>query len=486
MQHPLFSTLQTRQIEKHLIQEQKVAEFDLMYAAGKVVFEELGHHKKTKPIFIICGSGNNGGDGYIVAGLATKDGFDVTCLETGNFSKQSSTAKKAKEFALKNKTNIKPYNSNIQFPPNSIIIDAILGIGIKGQVKEEQFQLINKINNSKSFVISIDSPSGINCDTGEILGTAIKSDLTITFLSYKTGLFINHGTKHSNQVKFNNLDQNYTNFQKTLKPQYHIISQITIPPRKLDAHKGDFGNILIVGGDYNMGGAAIMTAMATYKAGAGKVTVLTQKDHISPLITKLPNSMSATYNTKKDLQIAIKDKTMIVIGPGLGQSKWSQDLFDFFINSSFPKVIDADALNLLAKSSKKYNLENSIITPHPKEAAKLLNTTTTKIQKNRPQAIKNLYKKYQTTIILKGANSLILSHDQKLFLCPYSNPAMAVAGMGDILTGLIAGLATQNISSQMAAIFGTYLHALTANKITRKKGEIGILPTDILKNINLK
>ncbi len=482
----LFSINQTRKIEKHLIKEQNIPEFNLMLEAGKAVFNVLKKHitNKETPIFILCGPGNNGGDGYITASLAAKEDFNITCLEIGDFSKQSKVSKKAKALATNNNATIRPYNKNISFSKECVIIDGILGIGIKGKVRIKESNLIEKVNNSKAFIISIDNPSGLDCDSGDILGIAIKSNITVTFLSYKQGLYLKYGPKLSGKIEFSNLKTNYIKFLGSLTAKYHIIPNQNldniIPKRKIDDHKGVFGNILIVGGNYNMGGAVIMTALAACKAGAGKVTVLTRKEHISPLISRIPNVMTITYESEKDLEDAIEDKTLLAIGPGLGKSKWSKKLFDFFMQSNLPKVIDADALNLLSESKEKFNLSNAILTPHPKEAARLIGNDVIEIQKDRNSSIRKIQEKYGAITILKGANSLILNNKKELYLCPHGSPAMAVAGMGDILTGLISGLATQNITLNEAAILGVYFHALKANQITKKYGEIGMLPTDIL------
>ena len=192
--------------------------------------------------------------------------------------------------------------------------------------------------------------------------------------------------------------------------------------------------------------------------------------------------MTKIYDKEEDLPEILKGKTLIAIGPGLGKSNWSRELFDFFMNSDLPKIIDADALNLLSESQEKYDLKNAVLTPDPKEAARLLKRTVAKIQQDRKKSVQDLFNKYQAISILKGCNSLIFTGDQKFYLCPYGNPAMAVAGMGDILTGLIAGFATQNISLGESAILATYQHALAADKIKSKKGEIGLLPMDILTN----
>jgi hydroxyethylthiazole kinase-like uncharacterized protein yjeF len=256
-----------------------------------------------------------------------------------------------------------------------------------------------------------------------------------------------------------------------------------IPQRKTDANKGDFGHILIVGGDDGMGGSVVMAAESAYRAGAGRVTVLTHEKHFSALISRLPSAMTKSADSTKELQKIIQDKTVIAIGCGLGKSAWSKKMFEFFMKTDLPKVIDADALNLLSESKIKYDLQNAILTPHPGEAGRLLNCDTKWIQENRELAIQKLQQKYQANIVLKGSGSLVLITDQKLYQCQFGNAGMAVAGMGDVLTGIIAGLVAQNISLNQAAILGVNIHALAGDLVKEKQGEIGILPTDLIKQI---
>lgn len=256
-----------------------------------------------------------------------------------------------------------------------------------------------------------------------------------------------------------------------------------IPKRSIDAHKGDSGTLLIIGGNYGMGGAVIMAAEAAYRSGAGKVVVLTRPEHVTPLLSRIPSAMIVDSSREIDWTKIFLDKTVLVIGPGLGQDDWAKQLFDLALSSDLPKVIDADALNLLSTTSKKYNLQNAIITPHPGEAARLLNCDVKTIQDDRQLAIKKLYDQYQATVILKGHNSLILSHDQKLFLCPYGNPGMAVAGMGDVLSGVVAGLLGQNVAINRAAVLATTVHGVAGDMAAKKQGQIGLLATDLISYI---
>lgn len=251
--------------------------------------------------------------------------------------------------------------------------------------------------------------------------------------------------------------------------------------RKPESNKGDFGHVLIVGGDHGMGGAAIMAAEGCYRVGAGKVSILTREENFIPLLARLPNAM--TVPKKLSAKKILENKNVIVIGCGLGKSKWSQKLFEMAMDSKLPKVIDADALNILSESKKNFDLSNSIITPHVGEAARLLKTSIDAIQNNRLSSVKKLYQKFGAISILKGKDSLVCGNIKSIFKCPYGNPGMATAGMGDILSGIIGGLIAQNLNNEQAAIHGVAIHAFAGDLVAKEQGEIGMIPSDLLQKI---
>lgn len=251
--------------------------------------------------------------------------------------------------------------------------------------------------------------------------------------------------------------------------------------RQADSHKNNFGHVLIIGGDLEMGGAVIMAAEAAYRAGAGKVTVLTREENLAPLLARLPNAMSVSPNSSK--QKILANKTVIVIGCGLGKSSWARKLFALAMSSDLPKIIDADALNILSESKKTFDLKNSIITPHVGEAARLLGISTDEIQKNRTASVKKLYQKFGATAILKGKGSLIFGAAKKIHQCNHGNCGMATAGMGDVLSGLIGGLVAQHLDNEKSAIYGVTIHALAGDLVTKKQGEIGMMPQDLFEFI---
>ncbi len=246
--------------------------------------------------------------------------------------------------------------------------------------------------------------------------------------------------------------------------------------RKADSHKGNFGHVLIIGGDYGMGGAVIMAAEAAYRVGAGKVTVLSRAENYAALLAKLPNAM--TVSAGKISKNIFENKNVIVIGCGLGKSKWANDLLKISLASNLPKIIDADALNIISEGKKIPDLKNSIITPHVGEAARLLGLSTSQIQKDRESAAKKLQKKFRAISVLKGKDSLICGKDF-LHKCQFGNAGMAVAGMGDVLSGMIAGLVAQNLNLQDAAVLGVEIHARAGDLVAKNQGEIGMIPNDL-------
>jgi NAD(P)H-hydrate epimerase len=260
-----------------------------------------------------------------------------------------------------------------------------------------------------------------------------------------------------------------------------------LTPRPLDAHKGLFGHVMVVGSDYGMPGAARLAAEGALRVGAGLVTVITQKEHISSIMNGRPELLCYGVEAITPLLDILTNKaSVIVLGPGLGQSGWSKRLFDKLIAIPQPIVLDADGLNWLARSQSSVPRTNWILTPHPGEAARLLNTTVQEIQKNREQSAQQLQKQYNGVIVLKGAHSIV-THSQKptIKICESGNPGMASPGMGDLLSGMIAGLVAQGIKLEQAAEAGVMLHAEAADRVASRQGQRGLLASDLFCELPL-
>lgn len=254
-----------------------------------------------------------------------------------------------------------------------------------------------------------------------------------------------------------------------------------LPLRQRDAHKGHFGHVLVIGGDYGMPGAARMAGESALRTGAGLVSIATRTEHIPAIVSLHPELMCHGIKKPQELEPLLKRATVMVLGPGLGHSEWSKELFACAVQSGLPAVIDADALVWLSKF--ELNGQNWVLTPHPGEAAKLLQTDSAAIQENRVGALGLLQQQYGGVIVLKGAGTLILGPSHQPHICPNGNPGMATGGMGDILSGLIAGFIAQGVPLENAAYMGVSLHATAGDKIAHAFGERGMLATDLLPYI---
>lgn len=264
---------------------------------------------------------------------------------------------------------------------------------------------------------------------------------------------------------------------QTLDP--HCL-QTLFPSRDRHANKGDFGHVLVIGGDTGMGGAVRLAAEAALRVGAGRVSVATQGAHIALVSGARPEIMCYAITAKTDISPLLSRATAVVIGPGLGKSSWSKMLFESVKDITQPMVIDADALNLLSEQEQKIINHHSILTPHPGEAARLLKCNVESVQTNRLTSINKLVELYGNTVVLKGADTLIATINEIPALCPFGNPGMASAGMGDVLSGVIAGLLAQQFSLFSAAKIGVLLHALAGDKAAKKQGERGLLAMDLM------
>ena len=255
--------------------------------------------------------------------------------------------------------------------------------------------------------------------------------------------------------------------------------RLALQPRARDSHKGNFGHALIIGGDVGMAGAALMAAEACARTGAGKVSVATHREHIPAFIARTPELMVHGVESADELLPLLALATVVVIGPGLGQSNWSKAMLETVLATNLPLVADADALNLLALNDLELQRDNWILTPHPGEAARLLKTDTQQIASDRPAHVRRLQQTFQGVAVLKGMGSLIATPDA-LYQCKRGNPGMASGGMGDVLSGIVGGLLAQGFSLSDAACFGVELHASAADIAAKQSGERGLLATDLL------
>jgi NAD(P)H-hydrate epimerase len=536
----LFSTEQVRELDRIVIEETGVTGYELMQRAGRFSYDTL---KKTwldvTEICVFCGSGNNAGDGYVLAKLAAMDKKTVSVVNCFNPEKLKGDAKRVYQDLLA--TDVKPINERIEnchrflntfdgirLEPKFVIVDAIFGTGLKRNIDDDYLiDLIESINcyytefdnPLRGQVLSIDIPSGLNADTGSVMGAAIKATVTATFMGTKKGMLTNDGPDYSGKIVFDRLDIQYESYKSLARNlgeaharilnlgdyitqwdrDYTRLYSLTnfLILRKRNSHKGNFGHVLIIGGDEGYLGASQLAAQAAMRVGAGLVSVATRKSHAAQLSIAVPEIMCHGVETLDELMPLIKRANVIAIGPGLGQSEWAKLLFARVLESDLPIIIDADALNLL--SEEEQSSPNWVITPHPGEASRLLKTDVDAIQSDRFQSAKMLHEKYQGPVVLKGCGSIVADSRGNLFVCDVGNPGMSSGGMGDVLTGTIAGFIAQGIEMDEATYrdwnripdeddadvigdatkLGVLMHAYAAD-LAAGSMERGLMATDLM------
>ena len=476
----LYTANQVRELDRIAIEERGIPSITLMERAGAGALEVLTRrYPGATNLVVICGGGNNAGDGYVLARLAQQAGLDVRVIalvEPGQL--KGDAAASAQKYL-----HTGAVQDALSVDGADLIVDALLGSGLNRQVGGVFADAIGLINGSAVPVLALDIPSGLNADTGVCMGTAVRADTTVTFIGLKRGLFTGEGPDFCGEISFSDL-ATPADIHASVNAGVRLIEQKTVlqnlPARPRHAHKGRYGHVLVIGADYGYLGAAILAGSAAARTGAGLVTVATRVEHARNIPLFRPELMTAAVTSTRDLDTVLNRVSVVAIGPGLGQSDWAMSLFAKVLQTRLPLVVDADALNLLALEHQRR--ENWVLTPHPGEAARLLGMATEDIQADRFAAVTSLRDKYDGVVVLKGAGSLVAVATGPLYLNRTGNPGMAGAGMGDVLTGIIAGLMAQGMAPGMAAKSGVYLHGHAAD-LCAGKGERGMLAGDLLPAI---
>ena len=478
----LYTAAQTRALDHCAIHEHAIPGITLMARAAQTSFRYLLESWPTvERLQVLCGTGNNGGDGFLVADLAHKRGIDVTVLQVGDPGKISGDAHLAREQAIDNGV---PFVSFAGAPLESagVVVDALLGTGLGGDVRGDYVAAIRAINDSGAAVLAVDIPSGLCSDTGRILGCAVRADLTVTFIGLKRGLFTLDASDHVGVLQFADLGVPLGVYDAVPSECSRLELEFLLdrlPPRPAGAHKGLYGNVLVVGGDFGMAGAAAMAAEAALRCGAGLVRVATRPEHVAALVARVPEVMPTGISSGEDFEPLLAASDVLVVGPGLGQSPWSEHLLQRSLLSGKPIVLDADALNLVASHKAELTADGvRLITPHPGEAGRLLGCATAEVQQDRFAAASALAQRYRAVTVLKGSGSIIAGEDEQL-LSDYGNPGMASGGMGDVLSGVLGALLAQKLPALEAAALGVCLHGAAAD-IAAEDGMRGLAATDLI------
>ncbi len=454
----LYNAAQVRALDAQLIAAGTPG-LVLMQRAAHAAWRALRQQwPEASELTVLAGHGNNAGDAYLVAALAQRAGWQVRVLAVAEPSRLQGDAAAAWAEAVAAQVAVSPWQECA--PLGGILLDGLLGTGLQGEVREPYAQTIRQINASGLPVLSLDIPSGLCADRGAVLGVAVNATLTVTFIGLKLGLFCGDGPDHAGRVLLADLqaDSLLVAQAPAVAQRLALASLELLPARPRSAHKGMFGHVLVLGGERGYGGAAVLTAQSALRSGAGLVSLATRSEHVPMALSRQPELMVSGLNSANQLLPLLAKADVLVVGPGLGQAAWGRSLLSAVAGIDLPQVWDADALNLLASGQLQLPA-NCVLTPHPGEAARLLGSSVAAVQADRPAAALALAQRYQAVVVLKGVGSLVAAPDGRLRLCSHGHPAMAGAGLGDVLAGLIGALIAQGLSPFSAAGLGVWLHA---------------------------
>jgi NAD(P)H-hydrate epimerase len=484
----IYSAAQVRALDAFEIEKRRVPGFTLMTrAADGALRVLLGRWPQAKRLAVVCGSGNNGGDGYVLATLAQAAGLEVLVLAATPPGKLAGDAHRAHAEWVAAGGRAHPFVADA-LSGCDVIVDGLLGIGFKGPLRADTAAVIRAINAARRPVLALDVPSGVDADSGAISEAAVRAEMTLCFVAFKSGLFLGAGPEHAGALLLDDLGivpPPLPQFLPLMRRIDEGALAAALPRRPRDAHKGTSGRVLVVGGGVGMPGALRLAAEAALRAGAGLVTAAGHPDNLVNVTATRPELIYLPLEAGAALDEAIRAADVVAIGPGLGRGEWAQRLWSQALRAgAVPTVVDADALNLLASDPVKLR-SDWIVTPHPGEAARLLGTDARAVQADRLGAARELHSKYGAIAVLKGAGTLVASGaagDVELWLCDRGNPGMATAGMGDVLTGVIAGLRAQLGDSALAARIGVLVHALAGDSASQG-GQRGLVAGDVVAEL---
>ncbi len=489
----ILNAAQVRARDRQVIEVHGLDGYTLMCRAGDAVVTQIqARWPRARRLVVVCGGGNNAGDGLVIGRLAHVSGYRVELVCLAPLDALAGDAATAyTEFLAAGGEVLALASLPAVLARAHLVIDAIFGTGLSREVSGEYAQAVRAVNAATAPVLAVDMPSGISADTGQVLGEAVRAQATVTFVGLKIGCYLGAGPAHCGDIVFDDLGT-----RQLLGPEPQFVARRlhkgvlrqTLPPRARDAHKGMHGHVLLIGGGEGMSGAIQLSAEAALRAGAGLVTVATAPANAAVVAAAGAEWMTAGVADAQALAPLLARASVVAIGPGLGQTPWARALLDAAVASGLPMVIDADALNLLSLKDPQALRRSAqsapwIITPHPGEAASLLGlASAAQVQQARLAQAQALAERYHAVAVLKGAGSLVAAAGAPVWLCDRGNPGMAAAGMGDVLTGVIAAIAGQCGNAHDAARAGVLVHALSGDEAAAD-GERGLMARDLMAPI---
>ena len=479
---PLFDGQAARALDARATALLEGDGYVLMQRAGQAAWQHLLQHwPAAQRITVVCGPGNNGGDGYVLARLAHRSGRAVSVLHLAEHVPDTELAQRActDYVAAGGIIGIFPE----AMPHGDVVVDALFGIGLSRAPDAFAAALIDAINGQSAPVLALDVPSGLDADIGSAPGKAVIATRTLQFIARHVGLLTGDALEHAGVLELDELGVPAEIFA-TVQPRASLLTKEALSywllPRRRNTHKGESGRVLCVGGDHGHGGAIVLCAEAALRSGAGLLSVATRAANVPVMLARRPEAMAHAVESGEELMPLLSQAGAVAIGPGLGQEEWGRAMLKLVLASGKPLVIDADALNLIAADPRA--LPDAILTPHPGEAARLLGTDTASVQRDRFAAAEAIAQRYSAVTVLKGAGTIIAAPGQIPRVIDAGNPGMAVGGMGDVLTGVIAALRASGMSAHDAASAGALLHSL-AGDAAAQEGERGLLPSDLFPHL---
>ena len=471
-QTALFTAEQVRALDQAAIGD-GIAGIELMERAARAALDALRRRwPKARTVCVLCGPGNNGGDGFLLAAQARAAGLQAGAIALPG--QPSGDAAIARERFLAEGGQVLSVAESL--PDAEVHVDALFGSGLNRAPAGDAATLISAVNAQARPVLALDVPSGLDCDAGVAFEPCVRATATVCFVGWKRGLFTGRGPGQCGERSLATLSIPGHVYAHA-EPDATLLTPHALPRRQRDGHKGRYGHVLAIGGDLGAGGAVRMCGEAAARMGAGLVSIATREANVGPILAARPELMPHGVHVPRNLEPLLARATVLAIGPGLGKDDWGQGLWVAALGANKPTVLDADGLNLLAGRSRALP-ECIVLTPHPGEAARLLETKTTEVQADRFAAARKLAQKYRAVVVLKGEGSLIADAKDRVAVCPWGNPGMASGGMGDVLTGVIAGLLAQGLDAWDAACLGVGLHA-RAGDLAARAGERGLLASDL-------
>lgn len=481
----IYSAAQVRQMEAAAVAD-GIAGYTLMQRAGSAAFGALRQRwPLARSIVVVAGPGNNAGDGLVLARLARQAGLDVVVLLVGDVSALKGEARQACEELTAAGMQAQGFDAGV-LARADVVVDALLGIGVRAPLRDVWVQVITDINACQRPVFSLDIPSGLDPDQGHAL-PAVHASATISFLGLKQGLFVGEGPEHTGEILFDGLRVAgaVAAGQPALLRLTHEDLARVLPPRPRQSHKSQFGRVLVVGGGAGMPGAVRLAAESALRVGAGLVTVASLPEHLPVVVGPCPELMFHAVRDATDVQSAVTTADVIALGPGLGRDGWAKSVLAAVLSARRSEqrlVVDADALNLIAAGHGPSRVADWVLTPHPGEAARLLGSSTAEVQADRLAALRALCEQRGGTVVLKGATSLVGHPGEVPRLCDRGNPGMSVPGMGDVLTGAIAGLLAQSAQVFAATGAAVYAHAVAGDRCARQ-GMRGVRALEVAQEL---